>query len=127
MQTRNYNIFNYPLIWTNKILYRISVHSMWQITTKLKVVHWHFVIDKHCDRAIKTLNYTPIITHVTLVYIGVIFLLEINYVHLYYYIFQRHKDCCFFFMAIFYQGRKYSHWLIHNPSRFVFKSTISLR
>jgi hypothetical protein len=21
----------------------------------------------------------------------------------------------FFFMAIFYQGRKYGHWLIHNP------------
>jgi hypothetical protein len=42
---------------------------MWQITTKHKVVHWHFVIYKHCDRAIKTLNYTPIITHVTLVYI----------------------------------------------------------
>ena len=65
-----------PLIWTTKILYRISLHSMWQITTKhFKVkVHWHFVIDKHCDRAITTLNYTPIITHVTLVYIGVIFL-----------------------------------------------------
>jgi uncharacterized membrane protein YukC len=23
------------------------------------------IVDKHCDRAIKTLNYTPIITHVT--------------------------------------------------------------
>jgi hypothetical protein len=44
--------------------------------------------------------------------------LEINHVHLYYYIFQRHKDCWGFFMAIFYQG----HRLIHNPSRFVFKS-----
>ena len=29
--------------------------------------------------------------------------LEINHVHLYYYIFQRHKDFQVFFMAIFYQ------------------------
>jgi hypothetical protein len=32
------------------------------------------------------------------------------------------KICTYVFMAIFYQGRKYGHWLIHNPSRFVFKS-----
>jgi hypothetical protein len=27
------------------VMYRISLHSMWQITTKhFKVIHWHFVI-----------------------------------------------------------------------------------
>ena len=42
------------------VMHRISLHSMWQITTKhFKVIHWHFVIDKHCDIAIKTLNYPP--------------------------------------------------------------------
>jgi hypothetical protein len=32
------------------------------------------------------------------------------------------ETCTYVSMAIFYQGRKYGHWLIHNPSRFVFKS-----
>jgi hypothetical protein len=37
------------------------------------------------------------------------------------------KTCTYVFMAIFYQGRKYSHWLIQNPSRFVFKSIFYFR
>ena len=76
-------------------MYRISLHSMWQIPntsrcfviqdTRYFILQYdttfiistytinkvkynnYFIIDKHCDRAIKTLNYTPIITHVTLV------------------------------------------------------------
>ena len=52
-------IYIYIHVWKlNQIyIYRISLHSMWQITTK----HFKVLIDKHYDRAIQTFNYTPII------------------------------------------------------------------
>jgi hypothetical protein len=78
---------------------------------------WVFLQNTICGFYTHNIYYYSQLTHLTisfsdavctfiLLYMcSILSDLEINHVHLYYYILQRHKDCWVFFMAIFYQGR----------------------